>query len=303
MTRFFVRAAACWLAGAALATTVTLDPGNGVETNVTERFSGEVDLVVNSGSSGGGIVRLNTLNSYSGTTTLGCGTLVAGAMSATGHISSVGADGLVKVGPGTFRYDGPSGGWTDRPFTNTTDKAHAAIFNISNELTLAGNIQQTLGAFVKTGSGTLHLAASGTNTLGRSSGLTDSTYGQGVRARWVPNANGDSPTVGFRSFYVLEGKVVIGEGGGTYLIGGGNDPSVGGWTAADGEQEKEATLEIVGGNVEFAGWMMQGACNGSTNTTPDRVPQSTVRVKGGRLYTGSSYSLGRNKIGYATFPM
>ena len=28
-------------------------------------FTGEMDLVVNSGSSGGGIVRLNTLNSYS----------------------------------------------------------------------------------------------------------------------------------------------------------------------------------------------------------------------------------------------
>ena len=298
-----VSAAVCWLAGAALATTVTIDPGNGVATNVTERFTGEVDLVVNSGSSGGGIVRLNTLNSYSGTTTLGCGTLVASAMSATGHVSSVGADGLVKVGPGTFRYDGPAGGWTDRPFTNTTDKPYAAIFDISNDFTLAGNIQQTLGAFVKTGPGTLHLAASGTNTLGKSSSLTDSTYGQGVRARWVPNANGDSPTVGFRSFYVLEGKVVIGEGGGTYLIAGGNDPSVGGWTAADGEQEKEATLEIVGGNVEFAGWMMQGACNGSTNTTPDRVPQSTVRVKGGRLTTGASYSLGRNKPGYTNFPM
>ena len=303
LTRGSVGAAACWLAGAALATTVTLDPGNGVETNVTERFSGEMDLVVNSGSSGGGIVRLNTLNSYSGTTTLGCGTLVADAMSATGHVSSVGADGLVKVGPGTFRYAGPAGGWTDRPFTNTVDKAHAAIFDISNDFTMAGNIQQTLGSFVKTGPGTLHLAAPGTNTLGRSSGLSDSTNGQGVRARWVPNANGDSPTLGFRSFYVLEGKVVIGEGGGTYLIGGGSDPSVGGWTAAAGEQEKEATLEIVGGNVEFAGWMMQGAMNGSTNTTPDRVPQSTVRVKGGRLYTGSSYSLGRNKPTYNNYPM
>ena len=303
LTRGTISAAVCWLAGAALATTVAIDPGNGLSTNVTERFTGEMDLVVNSGSSGGGIVRLNTLNSYSGTTTLGCGTLVASAMSATGHVSSVGADGLVKVGPGTFRYDGPAGGWTDRPFTNTTDKPYAAIFDISNDFTLAGNIQQDLGSFVKTGPGTLHLAASGTNTLGRKSSLSDSTFGQGVRARWIPNANGDSPTVGFRSFYVVEGKVVIGEGGGTYLIGGGSDPSVGGWTAVDGEQEKEATLEIVGGNVEFAGWMMQGACNGNTNTVPEKIPESVVRVKGGRLYTGSSYSLGRNKPGYSTYPM
>ena len=103
LTRRSVSAAVCWLAGAVLATTVTIDPGNGVETNVTERFTGEVDLVVNSGSSGGGIVRLNTLNSYSGTTTLGCGTLVASAMSATGHVSSVGADGLLQRRRGRSR--------------------------------------------------------------------------------------------------------------------------------------------------------------------------------------------------------
>ena len=275
MRRQFVRVAAgiagIAFAGAAMAHTVTIDPGNGISTNVTERITGETDVTVNSGSSGGGIVRLNTLNSYSGTTTLGCGTLVAGAMSATGHVSSVGADGLVKVGPSTFRYDGPAGGWTDRPFTNTTDKAHAAIFDILSDFTIAGNIQQTLGSFVKTGPGTLHLAASGSNTLGRSSSVADKTNGQGVRARWVPNANGDSPTLGFRSFYVLEGKVVIGEGGGTYLIGGGNDPSVGGWTVADGEQEKEATLEIVGGNVEFAGWMTDRYIATSSTATQANV--------------------------------
>ena len=104
MTRWFVRVAAVAFAGCAMAA-VTINPGNGVSTNVTERFTGEMDLTVNSGSSGGGIVRLNTLNSYSGTTTLGCGTLVAGAMSATGHVSSVGADGLIKVGPRRDAFD------------------------------------------------------------------------------------------------------------------------------------------------------------------------------------------------------
>ena len=48
---------------------------------------------------------------------------------------------------------------------------------------------------------------------------------------------------------------------------------------------------------------MQGACNGNTNTVPEKIPESVVRVKGGRLYTGSSYSLGRNKPGYSTYPM
>ena len=56
LTRGTISVATCWLAGAALATTVTIDPGNGVATNVTERFTGEMDLVVNSGSSGGGTI-------------------------------------------------------------------------------------------------------------------------------------------------------------------------------------------------------------------------------------------------------
>ena len=40
----------------ALAATVTLDPGNGVETNVTTRFTGATDVVVNSGATGGSTV-------------------------------------------------------------------------------------------------------------------------------------------------------------------------------------------------------------------------------------------------------
>ena len=43
-------------AGTALAATVTLNPGNGVATNATARITGATDVVVNSGTTGGGIV-------------------------------------------------------------------------------------------------------------------------------------------------------------------------------------------------------------------------------------------------------
>ena len=46
------------IAACLAAATVTLNPGNGVETNVTARFTGATDLVINSGTTGGGIVTL-----------------------------------------------------------------------------------------------------------------------------------------------------------------------------------------------------------------------------------------------------
>ena len=42
------------------AATVTLAPGNGVETNVTARFTGATDLLVNSGATGGDMVALGS---------------------------------------------------------------------------------------------------------------------------------------------------------------------------------------------------------------------------------------------------
>ena len=71
----------CLLGGGLHAGVITLAPGNGVSTNVTERIVGANDVVVNEGATGGGIVTLaNSYNSYTGATTLNCGTLVATAL-------------------------------------------------------------------------------------------------------------------------------------------------------------------------------------------------------------------------------
>ena len=153
------------------------------------------------------------------------------------------------MGRGTFLYNGPDGGVIDRAFTNNVT-GRAAIYNISNELWITGNMRQNTASFVKTGPGTLHLAGSGTNIFYSKSGpLSDNT--SGLQARYVPTANGDAPSKGYRHFHVLEGTLVLGEGGGTFLVDNGNNVGAGGWLAADGEQEKEAHLEIRGGKVQF----------------------------------------------------
>ena len=296
---FCLTAGCLGLSMGAFAADVVIHPGNGVETNVAA-ISTASAVRVNPGTSGGGIVHLNAQNAYAATTTLGCGTLVADRVAASGTASSLGKSGLVSIGAGTFRYDGPDGGWTDRPFTNDTPvNTQAAIYDIRHDLSLASDLVQARGSFVKTGPGTLHLAGTGTTRLAQAGALADNAAG--IQSRFVPLPNGDSPTNGFRGFHVLEGKLVLGENGGTYLIGNANNASVGGWTA-DRTQEVDATLEVAGGNVQFSQWFMHGSYNGNTNNTPERMPQSTFRVTGGHVSFGECFSMGRNKLDYTLFP-
>jgi len=294
-----IAASCCSLLAGAYADEVIIHPGNGVETNVSPIASASA-VRVNPGSNGGGIVHLDAQNAYTATTTLGCGTLVANRVAASGTASSIGKSGIVSIGAGTFRYDGPDGGWTDRTFTNDTPvNTQAAIYDIRHDLTLASDLVQARGSFVKTGPGTLRLAGTGTTRLAQASALADNA--NGIQSRFIPLPNGDSPTKGFRGFHVLEGKLVLGENGGTYLIGNANNASVGGWTA-DRTQEVDATLEVAGGNVQFSHWFMHGSYNGNTNNTPERMPQSTFRVTGGHVSFGDCFSMGRNKLDYTLFP-
>ncbi|MBR1588127.1 MAG: hypothetical protein IJ658_07365, partial [Kiritimatiellae bacterium] len=296
-----IRAAAglAGLLASARADEVSIHPGDGIETNVAAIASASV-VRINPGASGGGIVRLDAQSSYSATTELGCGTLVAGSVAPSGQPSGLGASGTVSIGAGTFRYVGPDGGWTDRPFTNDTPLAsQAAIYDVRRDLTLACDLVQARGSFVKTGPGTLSLAGTGTTRLNQAGVLRDSA--EGFQSRFAPSANGDSPASGYRGFHVLEGKLVLGERGGTYRIGNANNAGIGGWTA-ERTQEADATVEVVGGDVRFSGWFMHGSYNGNTNNTPERMPRSTFRITGGQASFGDCFSMGRNKLGYTAFP-
>ena len=301
MRRAIGLAAVAVAAGMAFADTVTIAPGNGVFTNVTARIAGETDVEINSGDSGGGIVRLNAANGYVGTTTVNCGTLIVDSVAETGNNSSVGAGGDVVMGRGTFLYNGPDGGVIDRAFTNNVT-GRAAIYNISNELWITGDMRQNNASFVKTGPGTLHLAGSGTNIFYcTSGGLGDSS--SGLQARYVPTANGDAPSKGYRHFHVLEGTLVLGEGGGTFLVSnGGNNVGAGGWLAASGEQEREGHIEVRGGKVQFTSWFMHACYNGSTSTTPQKRPASAFRIYDGAVSVSSgTFAMGRNKLEYSKF--
>ena len=301
-----MRRALAWYFGAVtccLAETVTIAPGNGVFTNVMARITGETDVVINTGTSGGGRVRLNPANGYVGTTTVNCGTLLVDSVSETGNNSSVGAGGDIVMGRGTFFYNGPDGGMTDRVFTNNVT-ARAAIYNISNELWITSDMKKDAGSFVKTGPGTLHLAGSGTNKFACASGApSDGT--SGFQALYVPTANGDSPAKGFRHFHVLEGTLVLGEGGGTFIFpNGGNDIGSGGWLAADGEQEREGHVEVRGGKVQFYKWYMHASYNGKTSNTPQKRPASAFRIYDGAITFSAAdgaFCMGRNKLTYGTF--
>ena len=158
MRRAILVAAVVAAAGMAIADTVTIAPGNGVFTNVTARIAGETDVEINSGTSGGGIVRLNAANGYVGTTTVNCGTLVVDSVAETG-----------------------------------------------------------------------------------------------------------------------------------------NNVGAGGWLAADGEQEKEAHLEIRGGKVQFTSWFMHACYNGKTSTTPQKRTASSVRIYAGDFTMGGgTFAMGRS---------
>ena len=116
----WVSAAACCLTSVAMAATVTIAPGNGVETNVTARFTGATDIVVNSGTTGGGIVHLtNPLSTYAGKTTVNSGTLVVTDGDVEKGRSEIGSSGPIVLGAGTLRASGVLGAVVTNTFADS----------------------------------------------------------------------------------------------------------------------------------------------------------------------------------------
>ena len=277
---FSVLVAAFFLQGAVFAGTVTIDPGNGVATNVQQRITGATDVAVNSGATGGGIVTLNPYNTYTGSTTLGCGTLVATALGG-GAGSSLGSTSGLTLGAGTFRYAGADGGSFVAPIASTVSSTTATVLDIQNDLSISGGYTQTDGAFIKTGAGTLTVA--GGDNLFDASTLTSPGKTTITEANTVAlldlNANGDAPTHGYAGFTVAEGTFRI--AGGRNALGANRFSQVG----VQGADAKDATLEIAGGENWLATHFVvcpprnvEGACAG-------------VRIAGGSTTVGNNCSV------------
>ena len=267
--------------GGLCADTVTINPGNGVATNVTQRITGATDVVVNSGATGGGIVTLNPYNTYTGSTTLGCGTLVATALGGSSG-SSLGSTSGLTLGAGTFRYAGANGGSFAAPITSTVSSTTATVLDIRNDLTISGGYTQTAGAFIKTGAGTLTVA--GGDNLFDASTLTSSTSSSIGYANTVAqlnlNANGDAPTLGDAGFTVAEGTFRI--AGGRNALGANRYTQVG----VQGTDAKDATLEIAGGE----NWI-------ATHLTVC-PPRNVVGSRAGIRITGGTTTIGNNQSMY-----
>jgi autotransporter-associated beta strand protein len=269
---------------------LSIHPGNGVLTNVAA-VSGAVNVTVNPGAGGGGIVALDPASAYYGRTTLGCGTLAVSKFADGGTASAVGAspsapENLV-LGLGTLRYTG--GAVTNnRGLTVSVPDGKSAVLHTDSDLTFTGPVVMPSGSFFKTGAGTLAFFGPGTNTLPATSTSLSADD------RVAPAANGDSPTTGLNSLYVVNGTVAWGAPGQVMNIGG-TDIMIGGYSTTAAGQETTGCIDIYGGTTRFNCWLAIGRNNGTTVTAP--VPlEPKLRVFGGTV-TGNQLSMGRKRGG------
>ena len=90
IVRLLTGAVAAGAALQAVAETVTVNAPAGTSTNVTQVFTGDTTVSVNTGATGG-TVRLNPNNAHTGGTTLGSGTLVVTQPAKAGQPHTLGA--------------------------------------------------------------------------------------------------------------------------------------------------------------------------------------------------------------------
>ena len=292
-----VLAAGILMAGVAMAGTVTVNAPAGTVTNALAFVTGNDSLAVNTGTTGG-TVHLSPYNTHTGGTTLGSGTLVvAQPVGADDAMGELGAGPFVQQG-GTLHYAGPAGGTWTRAMTNTASSATGAVvWQVDNDLTMDCDVAQTVGAFVKTGPGTLAF------TQPFNFGGTTAVSG-GTRRKLMDLSPDRAPTQGHSNFTVADGTVVIDTAPGDYTTFSGpvtnvltaarptGFVTVGACTTLDGT-ETTGVLEHRSGITRTAGTLSIGFCNGSTaNSTTPLSP--TLRVTGGRLLVGEG--AGTNSI-------
>ncbi|MGN0889462.1 MAG: autotransporter-associated beta strand repeat-containing protein [Kiritimatiellia bacterium] len=255
----------------------------------------------------GGIVQMNTANAYTGFTWLTRGTLWMDEI-INDTLGALGAKGPLVLGPGTLSWNGGTGVYngdvtTKLDYVNNGKEGFspATVFDIAEggDLTLGGGFDNPQGAFVKTGKGTLRIPGGEgkTITLSATGGYVDALCLQALDF----NANGDSPTKGYAGFTLAGGTLVLGEKGGTFNINGSaSDVMIGTMTKdpvrdAGQQEDGNGVLEVRGGTVNINNWLGMGAKCGFETTTPDYVPESGIRVYGGKLVAKKALGMGRNK--------
>ena len=273
------------------AATVTVNPPAGTVTNALAFVTGEDALAVNTDATGG-TVHLSPYNSHTGGTTLGSGTLVVTqpARSEAG-IGELGAGPFVQQG-GTLRYAGPAGGvWTGAITNRPAVDTDAVVWQIDNDLTMAGDVQQPTGCFIKSGKGTLTFTQP--FTLG---GCTTS-LGSGIYSGYTDFSPDRAPTKGYAPFTIADGTVVIDtpydEAVTNVLSGVDINLAIGQGTTIDGE-ETTGVLILSNGITRSAGRINIGSTNGRMSNSTTRLEPTLRVVNGATLLVGPT----GNKVCY-----
>ena len=245
--------------------------------------SGTGGLSANPPATGGGLVTLTGGNTFGGGVAVGSGTLAFSGISALGTL----ANGEISIGPGTLRYTGPDAVYPGTLAVNP-GAGRAAIFDVADALTIAGQVKATAGSFIKAGPGTLRFTFSGTNVF-------YTTQSSGVNTRCAFPSNGDSPTIGFGGLTVVNGTMIL-DG-----IGQINNPTqngrilVGVYTTDAPGAETAGELIINNGYIRCDQSIGIGWNNGTAVTAPGGL-RSRIVVNGGML-VGSAFSVGLNNAG------
>ncbi|MBQ6341450.1 MAG: autotransporter-associated beta strand repeat-containing protein, partial [Kiritimatiellae bacterium] len=229
------------------------------------------------------------------TNATGCGTVTVSNVSAeftgkvvTGSGTTV-MDSLAWVddatrlvlGPGTLTYTGT--GETVPGLTLNAGASKQAILDVANDLTLEAVLIGT-SAFSKTGPGDLVLKGPGAFNLGNTNKGKSQMLGIGLY--------GDSPVDTFQHVTVADGRLIIGEEGGTeaepYIVLSGGEMDIGGCTASAVNGRQETAGEFVMNSGTFiCNYVEPSYYNGSNGTYPEGGTQAKITVNGGFLKTGT----------------
>lgn len=183
--------------------------------------------------------------------------------------------GSLTLGEGTFRHTGPAAVFTRGYALRTTASTQAASFENDADVTIHGQVTAERGAFIKWGAGTLTYGYIGENWLSASDNA-----GGGANGMVDRPAYGDSPTGGYRSYNVFNGKVVLGAPGQTnhfaqaVVVGGASTTQAGAETAGH--------MEVNGGTVLCEDYITVGRGNGTEVTAPDGL-ESTFTLNDGEV--------------------
>ena len=217
---------------------------------------------------------------------------------------SLPAKGSFDIGAAVFRSTAPHAD-SRRPFlssfsrTLVQDDDVVSVFDLLGDLTVSADVSSGSLPFAKTGPGTLTLlGASGdakyTFGSSASSGLKLQTSSE--CAQFVLKEDGSLPTEGYGMFTLLDGKVVLARGTMTIAATTGGGVMIGGWTAGEGEPEKDVSFVLDGGKATFSSTTYIGTSHGFAGfNTPVHPAKAELVVNAGATFVqsgGKSFYVG-----------